>query len=93
MRSALSFELNIVAKTTVYHPQCDGLTERSNATLKSLLRMAADRDQTQWDSNLPTALQAMRITKHVSTGVSPFQLLFGRPPRLPSSVEKQSENS
>ena len=76
--------------TTAYHPQCDRLTERSNATLTSLLRMSADKDQNNWDINLFSALQAIRITKHASTGISPFQLLYGRPPRLPSSVEKQT---
>ena len=75
--------------TTAYHPQCDGLTERSNATLKSLLRISADKDQNNWDINLFSVLQAIRITKYTSTGISPFQLLYGRLPRLPSSVEKQ----
>eukprot|EP00794_Sanderia_malayensis_P000642 gene642-1310_t len=55
-----------------------------------ILTDKADKDQNNWDINLFSALQAMRITKHASTGISPFQLLYGRPPRLPSSVKKQS---
>ena len=30
--------------TTVYHPQCDGLVEKFNGTIKTLLRTCLDRD-------------------------------------------------
>ena len=38
--------------TTAYHPQCDGMVERFNRTLKSMLRKRAAQFGAQWDKNL-----------------------------------------
>ena len=34
--------------TTPYHPQCDGMVERLNRTLASMLRAYVDKDQRNW---------------------------------------------
>ena len=74
--------------TSAYHPQCDGLVEKFNGTLKTLLRMRLNRDRnSEWDEHLNFALLAYRVTKSESTGVSPFELLYGRPPRLPIEIQ------
>ena len=39
--------------TTAYHPQCDGLVQRYNRTLKTALRKHAARFGVQWDCLLP----------------------------------------
>ena len=75
-------------RTTAYHPQTDGLCERFNAILKSLLRMKVNNDQNDWDEQLPHALLAYRISKQSPTGVTPFEMLYGRDARLPLGVEK-----
>ena len=73
-------------RTTAYHPQTNGLCERFNQTLKALLRARVNKDQDNWDEELPHVLLSYRICKQETTGFSPFELLYGRQPRLSFSV-------
>ncbi|XP_075777530.1 uncharacterized protein LOC142827202 [Pelodiscus sinensis] len=74
--------LNIkTLRTSVYHPQTDGLVERFNKTLKSMLRRFVELDPKDWDLLLPALLFAVREVPQASTGFSPFELLYGRQPR------------
>nr|XP_055032771.1 uncharacterized protein LOC129421341 [Misgurnus anguillicaudatus] len=68
-------------RTTVYHPQTDGLVERFNQTLKQMLRRVAAEDKRDWDKMLPYVLFGVREVPQASTGFTPFELLFGRQPR------------
>ena len=72
--------------TTAYHPQCDGMVERFNRTLKSMLRKHASTKGTQWDRYLSSVLWAYRNTPHESTGEKPSFLLFGYDCRTPSEA-------
>jgi hypothetical protein len=69
------------SRTTAYHPQGDGMVERLNRSLLQLLRSYVDKEPADWERYLPLILYAYRTTMHSSTGVSPFQLMFGRQPR------------
>ena len=73
-------------RTTAYHPQSDGLVERFNRTLLGMLSMAVREDEQGWDLLLPTLLLAYRTSHHATTGSTPFELMFGRDPRLPEDV-------
>ena len=73
--------------TTAYHPECNGLTERFNATLCQVLSMYCDENQTDWDEFLPTALFAYRTSIQETIKMSPFDALNAREPRLPSDLE------
>lgn len=64
-------------RTTVNHPQTDGLVERFNQTLKQMLRRVADEDKSDWDKMLPYVLFGIREVLQASTGFTPFELLFG----------------
>ena len=64
--------------TTAYHPQCDGLTERFNRTLKTMVRKHVDVYGKQWDNYLHGLLWAYRNTPHEATGEKPSFLLYGR---------------
>ena len=66
--------------TTPYHPQCNGLVERQNRTLISMLRVVCSRYQTDWFDHLATVMGAFNSTRHKSTGLTPFLLWFGRMP-------------
>ncbi|KAI2645879.1 Retrovirus-related Pol polyprotein from transposon 17.6 [Labeo rohita] len=68
-------------RTTVYHPQTDGLVERFNQTLKQMLRRVTAEDKRDWDLMLPYVLFGIREVPQASTGFTPFELLFGRQPR------------
>ena len=63
-------------RTSPYHPQTDGLVERFNQTLKSMLRKAAVEEGKDWDKMLPYLLFAYREVPQASTGFSPFELLY-----------------
>ncbi|KAJ1142593.1 hypothetical protein NDU88_008907, partial [Pleurodeles waltl] len=68
-------------RTSVYHPQTDGLVERYNRTIKTLLRKTINETGKDWDQKLPLVLYAIRTHEQASTGHSPFELVFGRQPR------------
>lgn len=69
------------SRTTAYHPQGDGMVERLNRSLLQLLRLYVDKQPADWERYLPLVLYAYRTAVHSSTGVSPFQLMFGRQPK------------
>ena len=70
--------------TTAYHPQTDGLVERFNRTLTSMLAKTVKKDGSDWDKHLPYVLYAYRTSPQESTKESPFFLLYGRDSRLPT---------
>ncbi|XP_061098630.1 uncharacterized protein LOC133128839 [Conger conger] len=68
-------------RTSVYHPQTDGLVERFNQTLKAMLRKMIETDGKDWDQLLPYLLFSVREVPQSTTGFAPFELLYGRRPR------------
>ena len=72
--------------TTSYHSQCDGMVERFNRTLKTMLRKHASKFGGQWDNYLPGVLWAYWNTPHESTGEKPSFLLFGMDCRSPTEA-------
>ncbi len=76
-------------RTTPYHPQTDGLTERFNQTLKQMLRKFVDETGRDWDQWLPYLLFAYREVPQASTGFSPFELLYGHEVRGPLTILKE----
>ena len=66
-----------------YHPQSDGVVERLNWTLLSMLAATVQEHPGDWDKKLRLMCMAFNTSVHQSTGFSPFFLLFGRQARLP----------
>ena len=65
------------AHSTTYHPQTNGLVERQNRTLVSMLRVYCSRYMTDWDRYLPQVMGAYNSTQHSTNGVSPHMMLTG----------------
>ena len=77
-------------RTTPYHPQRDGLVERFNQTLKSMLRKFATQKEKDWDKLIPYVLFAYCEVPQRSTGFSPFKLLYSREVRGPLDVLQEA---
>ena len=71
--------------TTAYHPQTDGQTERTIGSLKRIIGKLV-KEVDEWDIQLPYALFAYRTAVHETTKETPFFLMFGRDPVLPSDM-------
>ena len=71
------------AHSATYHPQTNGLVERQNRTLVSMLRVYCSRYMTDWDRYLPQVMGAYNSTQHSTTGVSPHMMLTGHEKSLP----------
>ncbi|CAF0900533.1 unnamed protein product [Brachionus calyciflorus] len=69
-------------KTTPFHPQCDGQSERSVQTVKTMIKSYIDEEQLTWDENLPKYAYAYNSSEHEATKFTPFELMFGRKPKI-----------
>ena len=72
--------------TSRYHPMCNGLVERSNATLKAMLKRLCSEKPRQWDRYINALLFAYREVLQQSMGFAPFELLYGRTVRGPMRI-------
>jgi hypothetical protein len=71
------------SKTTPYHPQCNSQVEVFNKTVKKYLA-SYDEIALNWDEFLPALMLAYNTSYHSTIATTPFELLFGVKPRLPS---------
>ena len=69
--------------TAAYRPQTNGMPERFNRTLASMLSMYVNSKHNDWDVYLPYVTFAYNTTVHNGTKETPFFLLYGREARLP----------
>ncbi|CUA78236.1 Transposon Ty3-I Gag-Pol polyprotein [Rhizoctonia solani] len=63
-----------------YHPETDGLTERSHKTSFQMIRQSIEGKQEEWVKHIPGVEHAMNLSQSEATGFSPFFLNYGRYP-------------
>lgn len=69
--------------TTAYHPQANSQAETYNKTIIQAIRKMLPIDSTQWTQLLPFIMISHNSAVHSSTKVTPMELFFTFPPRLP----------
>ena len=69
--------------STPYHAQTNGIAERFNATFVTQISKLQNAQHNNWDEYLQAVVFAYNTGVHKSTKFSPYELLFGRPARLP----------
>lgn len=67
-------------RTTAYHPQANGLVERSHRTLKAAIMC---RKNDKWSAELPTILLGLRSTFKCDINATPAEMVYGKSLTLP----------
>lgn len=76
--------------STSFHPQTDGLSERSIRSVTQILRANVSPDQLDWYEKLPIAEFAINSAVSSTTGFAPFELNYGYIPRSMSGITTHS---
>ena len=63
---------------TPYHPMGNGITERFNRILISMLGTLQQDQKSDWKINIGSLVHAYNAIKHETTGFSPFYTIKGR---------------
>lgn len=71
-------------RTTAFYPQANGALERSHLVLIEYLKQYVNKF-TEWDELLEYASFSYNTSIHESTGYTPYELVFGKLARQPSS--------
>jgi len=78
--------------STAYHPETDGQMERTNQELEQYLRMYINHRQNNWVEWLVMAEFAFNNKVFTATKSSPFQVNYGREPRMGFDIKKKRKN-
>ena len=60
-----------------YHPQTNGMVERSHQTIMQIIRKLGEDKKADWPSHLAEIVHAYNATHSAVTGYSPHYLMFG----------------
>eukprot|EP00253_Pinus_taeda_P028678 PITA_28678 len=78
---------HIIASSTHYYPQANGLVESINKVLVIMIRRIIGIHRSNWHNMLFSALWAYRTSVKTSTGFTPFQPVYGLEAVLPIECE------
>jgi len=76
-------QLGVELRTSApYHPEANAVVERFNQTLKKLIYHVVNSEKPrEWETKIEYLLWAYRSSPHATTGLSPYQMVFGKIPR------------
>ena len=66
------------------------MAERFNQSCKNMLSHVVQEHKRQWHQFVPFIVWALREVPNATTGVSPYMLVYGRVPRGPLAVLKET---
>jgi hypothetical protein len=78
-------------RSSTYHPQTDGQTERVNQILEDMLRACVIQYDKNWDKCLSLAEFSYNNSYQSSLKMAPFEALYGRRCRTPLSWSQTGE--
>ena len=70
-------------QTMPYHPQTNGLVERSHQMIMWMMGKLGEDKKADWPSHFAEIVHAYNVTRSAVTGYSPHYLMFSQRPRLP----------
>jgi len=82
-----------VIRSSAYHPQTDGQTERINQILEDMLRACVLTYPQKWDQCLPLAEFSYNNSYQESIKMAPFEALYGRRCRTPLNWSETGERT
>lgn len=71
--------------STPYYPQGNGLAKSSNKIMIKVIKKTLADHKNNWDSHIIYAVWSSKITPKISTGKSPFQLVYGKDAIFPTN--------
>ena len=77
----------ITSWESVRPEECDGQVERQNRTIQEILSSFVADHPADWDLFVDMATYAYNTSRNEATGFSPYELVFGREPRLSLEVD------
>lgn len=90
-KDLFTFSGTLLRMSSAYHPQTDGQTEVMNRTVEQYLRAFVHAKPSQWVALLPWDEYHYNTSVHTASGLSPFQVMFGKlPPSIPSYIAGSS---
>lgn len=80
-------------RSSAYHPQTGGQTERVNQILEDMLRACVITFSKKWDECLPLAEFSYNNSYQASIQMAPFEALYGRRCRTPLNWSESGERA
>src|SRR6218665_1738927 len=75
------------------HPESSGIVEKWNQTFKKMIHHVIIDNPRQWHKIISFTVWAIREVPNATTRVAPYMLVYGRLPRGPLAVLKESWTS
>ncbi|XP_071165991.1 uncharacterized protein [Mytilus edulis] len=73
-------------RTTPYHPKSDGIVERFNKTLATMLSSSVKQNQRNLYEYIPFVMMAYRASEQETSGQTPNSLMLGRELSTPLDI-------